>query len=450
LAETTSFMGEDLHVVTRAAGVAGGVGGRYVGFSRSRVRDGSGELCSIKEFCSWTDGLASQLAPAVSGYDYFDRFSSSIAAPSNPDPVNVLLDLNAIQGAFARSDGTDMKAIEDLCADVTPAGSSGSGHPWHFRVKLDGQPAQLINVGIAYDQQRAIYELESPELAQFTERGNPRRNLIGALNKDQAFRIITATSGVAYVAGAFYDIASAGRLTRMRAAVLSLLYPVTSLRTIRSEKGIPPSPGPNLRWSAGSLFNFIDEEVRHSTSRRRMFTDRFEHLVCDDLNDEVADFIGVQSGPSPKVVFIHAKAKTGDPGAGASNLYDVCAQAAKNLVYIRFGARPLPSNARKWNGSWQITNNSWQIKAYKVNDRIRCGGLTSAGVRSEIEKALENPRTTREVWIALGSILSKAELESGLSARAPRAYSIQAAYLLMSLDSACKSVGVQLKVFCSP
>lgn len=440
LVDTTSFMGEDLHVVTRATGTAGGIGGRYVGFSRSRVRDGSGGLCSIEEFCRWTDSLAGQLSSGNAGYDYFQRFSSAVAAPTNPAPVNVLLDLNAIKGTFARSDAVDTTSIDDICSEVVPSGTGSGQYPWEFRISLNGHP---VTVAIAYEPTRGVYEIASADLAQFIERANPRQNLVGALNKEQAFRIITATSGVIYVAGDFYDIASNGRLARMRTAVLSLLHPLSALQLIKSEKGTGPGPGPGAGWSAGSLFEFIDQKAAASAGGRRVFGSRFEHLVCDDLNDEVADFIGLQVTGSPRIAFIHAKAKPGTPGAGASDLYDVCAQAAKNLVYVRFGASPLPSNVRKWNGDWHIDT-------YVVDDRIRCGGLASAALRSQIEKVLENPRTTREVWIALGSILSSSKLEADLRRRVPRAPAMQAAYLLTSLDSACKSVGVELKVFCSP
>jgi hypothetical protein len=439
LVETTSFMGEDLHVVARAAGVAGGSGSRYVGFSRSRVRDGGGNVCSIDSFCGWTDALAIQLSSGLATYDYLARFSSAIAEPLDATPVNVLLDLNAVHGSFARSDGIEIDALEDICSDAVATGTSGR-YTWQFPILLAGN--QVV-VGIRYDPGRSAYEIVSEELARFVDRANPRITLVAALNRDQAFRIITGTPGVAYVAGDFYDIAGSGRLARLKLAALSLLHPVPELANIHSEKGAPPSPGGGARWSAGSLFDFIDQEVQASAGRRRPFGDRFDHLVCDDLNDEAADFVGLQDGAAPKIAFIHAKAKTADPGAGASNLYDVCSQAAKNLVYIRFGARPLPSNTRKW-------NSLWSLNTYVVRERIRCGGLASAALRTRIEKSLQNPGTTREVWVVLGSILSKAALESSLAARSSKPHAIQAAYLLMSLDSACKSVGVQLKVFCAP
>lgn len=58
--------------------------------------------------------------------------------------------------------------------------------------------------------------------------------------------------------------------------------------------------------------------------------DSRELLVCDDLGDEWADFIGVNDESQPKTLsFYHAK--HGDLTLGASGLHVVVSQAIKNL-----------------------------------------------------------------------------------------------------------------------
>jgi hypothetical protein len=53
------------------------------------------------------------------------------------------------------------------------------------------------------------------------------------------------------------------------------------------------------------------------------------------------------------------------------------------------------------------------------------------------------------VWLALGGILSKTKFKHQLAKKNPDGLALQTLFLLASTVSACKSVGVDLKVFCS-
>jgi hypothetical protein len=90
------------------------------------------------------------------------------------------------------------------------------------------------------------------------------------------------------------------------------------------------------------------------------------------------------------------------------------------------------------------------LAGYPVAPRIRRGPTPAAQFRDRLKAVVDIPNIKREVWIVLGRILSKARLNQDLGQQRPPPHAVQTAYLLMSLDNACKSVGVELKVFCSP
>jgi hypothetical protein len=54
------------------------------------------------------------------------------------------------------------------------------------------------------------------------------------------------------------------------------------------------------------------------------------------------------------------------------------------------------------------------------------------------------------MWLVLGSTISKGQLQAALEQNEPDYFAAHAAYLLMSTNAACKSVGVGLRVFCAP
>jgi hypothetical protein len=220
--------------------------------------------------------------------------------------------------------------------------------------------------------------------------------------------------------------------------LLDLLTEVPALDAIDTEKGTRPDTAIHARWEDESLFHFID--IAMSAPRGGALRTAFSHVVCDDMGTEGADFVGLNVDTG-LVVFAQAKCKRDVTQVSASALYDVCAQANKNLGFLRYGGQELPNRTRKWASRWR--------EDYSVQPRIRKGQLGARELVDTLNSFLMKPGTRREMWLVLGRILSKSALTEQLSSRRPPAHAIQLLYLLMAVHNACKSVGVELRVFCS-
>jgi superfamily II DNA or RNA helicase len=436
LEEAAPFMGDYLHMVSNARGQTAAGETRYVGFSRGRVRDEERGSCSLSEYSSWTSKLADQLDVRRRPVQYLRRFSAPVSPPPNPNAKNILLDIEAVEGRFLNHDGDSPERIKDLCADVEAVqGGMARDARGRFRISANGMQRAIE---IRYEHDRHRYKLESAFLNSFVDQANKKTTLLARINQAQAFRVLCGSAGYVYSSGEFFRIADEVGMENLRIAIKDLLTPVPALETIHSEKGQGPGNGTN--WDADSLFRFIDDGLQQEQGP---LSDSFDEVICDDLGSEVADFIAFRESQGGKIVFIHAKADQAAAGAGASKLYEVCGQAMKNLVYLRHGARPIPSQVQKWEGDWRV-------RRYRVFPRIRRETGTSAEVRQRLGTLLDGPNTQREMWLTLGGILSQGALDTSLSQTTPEYYAVQAAYLLLSADLACKSVGVRLRAFCAP
>jgi hypothetical protein len=168
-------------------------------------------------------------------------------------------------------------------------------------------------------------------------------------------------------------------------------------------------------------------------------------LVCDDLDNESADFILADSARS-LVAFIHAKASSSWHPYSASALGPVCDQAMKNVRYLaKFASHEVPANCPKWGTM------DWKFKKRAVNRVLRGPkGVTGQMLWEEIQHLIRDPYAQCEVWLLLGQMFSAHEFRKRLTASSPEPEAVQAAYLLLSTMTSVYSVGARLRVFCSP
>lgn len=283
----------------------------------------------------------------------------------------------------------------------------------------------------------------SPQLDGYHEIGKPKATLTGRLNLTQDFRIIPASTRVLYAAGQFYDFKFKFSKGSSGALLLEVLFDVPELANISTEKGVRAKRVVHADWSQDSLFHFIDKGMAASAGPFGM---QFSHIVCDDMGTESGDFIGINRDAGV-VVFAQAKCRRDAAQVAASALYDVCAQGNKNLGYLRYGGTELPDRTRKWTWAWK---GGTKKSTYTVKPRIRRGPTIARTFLDELNEMLAKPGTRREMWLVLGRTLSKSEFRRELASHTPRASAIQTFYLLMTVHSACKSVGVELRIFCSP
>ena len=439
LADAVPFMGDNAYFVSRATGRLEDGRRRYLGITRARVRDNEGEYAPLDEFVAWGDSLVQLLQSNPTPASFFDRFAAPVPQPKSIAPANILLEVSTLENSFVDGRGRAL-TITDACCDVVVDSScSDSAFRHAFSMSINATPHKIW---VRWDDERRKYILQSEELDEYHEVGKPKVTLIGRLNMTQDFRVILTSSRVLYAAGQFYDFLV--RFSKGGAAtlLLDLLAGMRELEAYSTEKGSRPKGVTHSVWDTASLFDFVDKGM---SSTVQAFSAKFSHVVCDDMGTEGGDFVGIDE-TGTCVVFAQVKCKRDASQVSASALYDVCSQANKNLGFLRYGGRELPGRVRKWGKPWKGSKES----AYTVSPRIRRGPASSAQFLADLNGVLAKPGTRREMWLVLGKTLSKGDLRRELSSGKPPAKAIQTFYLLMSAHNACKSVGAELKVFCSP
>lgn len=412
---------------------------RYVGFTKSRVSDRVGGTTPFNDYMRWLEYLADLLDDqSIEPLVVFERYAEVIGVPTDPTPVNILLDFEEDAFETVGKGEPETLSIEDLCLPI----SGGT-----FECKANGI---LHQVSVSWDGGRRNYRLESPSLDHaFSMKSGPgdRRaeSLVGYLNREQAFRIVPAS------AGADYCVYAGGRFCRPRLPLwggtrspqlelLQIMHDVSELATIATEKGTPGS-ATSAGWAASSLFALIDS-LGVGTSMHTHLED-VGLLVCDDMGTEIADFIALDEQVG-RVLAIHAKAFPAPKPLSAGALHEISSQALKNLGYFQPYFVGEPKNLSRWDRQWRGPQGD-------VASRIRRGGpMTGRAAWKKIRTALLNPQTVREVWLVLGQGPSIAALDAERRKSDPRAEVVQMLYSMQSTWAAVSSVGARLRLFCSP
>ena len=346
LAEAVPFMGDNTNFISRANGSTPNSKRRYVGFTRSRVRDDKAVPVTIDAYSAWAELIAEELDQQAKAVRLFSRFATPANHPGEPEPRNILLDVEEFADQFVR--GSSPLRLEDACCSVDerdPQHASGK-YKHEFSLTVSGKPCKVL---IRFDKKRHQYFLKSRDLNEFVHKDNEKITLTTRLNRRQAFRVVPEERGVFYAYRQFYEIQLRLGEEASNSFVLDILSPVPDLNTIASEKG--HQTGQRKSWQAGSLFAFLDQVLTGKMDNTSLGTG-FKAVVCDDMGTECADFIALEP-EMDRAVFVHAKAIADNPGVSASKLHDVCAQAVKNLEFLRFGGRAMRGRERKWGNPWK-------------------------------------------------------------------------------------------------
>lgn len=393
------------------------------------------------EFDAWTREIDQGLRDvARTAPDLFARYALFAATPNNPTATSILLDLEEIDALdlehrTSRDAAPTPVRFDDLCWEVNNDAFEAVAGPLRC-------PATL-----RFDANKGEYEIASRVLDQISLRANAvrdtRRNLLRLLNQHQAFRIVTG-DGHVYAHGKFYKarIPLWGRARNDRIDLESTLTARPSLQQITSEKGTNVAPG-GTGWASGSLFELIDR--RSNTGLFALEGMRPDYLVCDDLGNELADFIAFDKDPR-RVVLVHAKVASTDSDVSASAFHDVCGQAIKNLDLLVPQCDREPKDLRVFSRQW----NGGNIGTVTSRTRINTDGHPPGAAWKELQRLVRHPETLREVWIVMGSGLSLGEFETERRRDLPRGQVIQLIYLLQGTWNAVSATGARLRVFVRP
>ena len=256
-----------------------------------------------------------------------------------------------------------------------------------------------------------------------------RKPLVRYLDAEDMFTVLFRDLSLAYIDGSlFRDEALVGGGN----AFMRHLQAEPSLSAATSEKG--KFAARQRQFTARSVFRVVVDTVA-----------REDVLLCDDLGDEWADFIGVASSASPTTIsFYHAK--HGPLSLSASAFHDAVGQAIKNLGRLNLSGDMMTAKHAGWDTSYRKDNITTAIAR-----RIRGG--TRTRVEGKVVNAASAPDVQRRVLIVTSS-LSRAAVQTAFNAAAagdaPKPSFIQLYWLLTGFFSACAEVGAVGLVVCQP
>jgi hypothetical protein len=167
-----------------------------------------------------------------------------------------------------------------------------------------------------------------------------------------------------------------------------------------------------------------------------------EILVCDDLGDEWADFIGIDARSQPQMIsFYHAK--HGDVSLSASAFHVAVSQAIKNLGHMNLTDAAIEGKTDKWISPYVNSGVETAIPRFARGDM--------AAMREQIGRIATSPDTIRRT-IIVASSLSYAALIAALqeiqNGERPRAHFVQLYWLLTGFFSACLEMSIIPYVVC--
>ena len=188
-----------------------------------------------------------------------------------------------------------------------------------------------------------------------------------------------------------------------------------------------------VTFDADSTFGVIEASVAEGD----------EILVCDDLGDEWADFIGLNNSSSPpRITFYHAK--HGALSLGAGPFHVSVSQAIKNLRNMTLPVESISAKIRGWKQVY-ISGGGVRTKI----PRIARGNADD--LAEEFARARTAPDAIRRVFIVTSS-LSRRAIQDALgdvaAGRSPDPYFVQLYWLLMSFFSACTEINAHGYIVC--
>lgn len=255
------------------------------------------------------------------------------------------------------------------------------------------------------------------------------QTLTAWVNKAQDFVVVFTDPRYAYFGRhLYYD----NNLVSTIDALLAMFRDDSGFAHVTSEKGSPVRG--STAFEKSSIFGLIDSKVARADTV----------LVCDDLADEWADFIGLSAdGAEPSISFYHAK--HGKAGLSASSLHDVVAQALKNLAHLNPPAAEIKRKCKSWVGRFYK-----QDKTHTKIARVRRGGGTRK-IAAMFEKVMAHPNAIRKVYLVVSSI-SKQQLRTELyrmrDGERVEPQVTQLLWLLSAFAGGCKDAGANAYVIC--
>ena len=275
------------------------------------------------------------------------------------------------------------------------------------------------------------------------------KNLVEYINENNLFIVTFKDAKCRYSNGIMFQDS---RLKQTKESFMEMFVGFDELANVDSEKGTFGGGKNQTEFSDKSIFHFVENEYQN----------KYDYFVCDDLGNEFADHIGVSDD---KIAFFVEKYKTA--GLSASSFHDVIAQAQKNLGSFNIENGQYKSKIKKLDAFYKFNKGNGKKKSKNKKkgknaspnnetgiSRIRTQGVCAKNVLQKWQKALTNPFLKKELYVVT-NLLSKQDLSDALDnvcGACKKGDHLDEAkaifWLISSLASCCKELGVDLRIVC--
>jgi len=427
---------------------------RYLGLARGRVSDRGGKEEDYESYISWLEHVSETIRNEnVQPADVLDRYARPSDVPEDATPTYILLDLGDIldENVYRYSDDQHLD-VDEMGYEVENSDSETEEGSFTLAANEND-----YDVRVRYNRLTNRYTLTCEALndaytrkEQFSDRY--KRGLISHLNIEQAFRIVPVADRKIYARGQFYRPRGMyGEGTENGIDLTGLITTVNRLEGVVEEKGGAGSHAPN-NWDPTSVFGILERSVsspdQHENCKLTSRLSGCDILVCDDMQNEVADFIAA-SEEGGWVSFIHVKGKMGV--RSASDWQDICGQAVKNLEALSPTSIYEPPNLNGWSKEWAVSDSASSTnEGYSVDQRIRLPEEKNdpKAVWSRLRSLIRKPSVNREVWLVVGGKFSASQFRDNIQSENPRPEVINLVYLLQSTWSSVQQIGANMRIFC--
>lgn len=444
-------------VPATAAGFVGG-SARYVGFTRSRLRDASERYVPISKYIEWTEETASGFTNEASKRSsVFGRYADIVEGITKDEalPVSILLDPSLDEfgdDEFAGAAWVLQPDLDyfDLSADVDP--DTGE-----FTILIGDKE---VACQVEYRPKTRKYSVSSLELDQLApppevEDRRQAPTLTQRLNKTQAFRILIEREGVVYSEGNFFRPKIKWVQDENSKPVLEYIHAAACLDAVESEKGENFYDNDLRDWWRKSIFGIFASTCNNQRAAAGIKEDSltlaiesFPVWLCDDDNREVSDFIGLDP-VSKRIVLVHAKVGAQGPrgrGFNVDGLQEVGRQALASLGFISRGQISPIWTPERW-------TTDVQANTTKLNGRNRIfrnpHGLSAAELNDLLHTSCTNPSFNREIWIVGAKMTRRQVLVDGLDNEPLDNRLRQFLMHWDAMQTACARANTRIKFYCS-
>lgn len=420
---------------------------RYIGLTTGRISQ-RGDWVKLDEYINWVCEIHLLMNdPDLKPKETFQRYSKSINTVEKTTPKHILLDIGEIEDDFKlnmnlKINGTvynknEPIIIEDVCS---PVELNEKTNTYEFVIKVSDDHEATLS--IEFDKKSKSYKIKGTEFDNLFQPNNSAQyqTVIRFLNQRQSFKIIPEEQNVIYAYGQFYQVHShfGKGFEEENFNLKDVIIPIKEMDKLFSEKGKDKTVEDGNTWVPDSIFGFLDNLGKGSEMENIIGDPSI--IICDDMGTEMADMIyAYEDEIESKIIFIHAKSGK-DHQYSASAIQEVTSQATKNIKYLNSYNSLPESLINKW-------NNPWKSRDLVVHNRIRKPEINSKEAFERINKIIQNPNSSKEVWLVLSKTLQRSKLIEAL--KKPKPEAIQSTLLIHSTLQSVGTVNAKLKVFCS-